>query len=156
MFIFRKFFNQNFVTFGFLKDDPNSADPGHFLDQYNTIFSESVESPKDVEAIGANIENVKTERLEEVLNISYGLSAERAHSVAKNISAYQKLSSKRSLTEKERNFFSSELLGVSFKNAQNALTSGDTQDLNDLLDKAADKNGTSPEQISIILNEVFL
>lgn len=152
----RKFFNENFQAFGFLKDDPASTDPGHFLDKNGNIFSESVESPKDIEAIGANIERVSSERLEELLNINYGLSAERAHSVAKNISAYQKLSSKRSLTEKERNFFSSELLGVSFKNAQNALTSGDTQELNDLLDKAAGKNGTTPEQISIILNEVFL
>ncbi len=152
----RKFFNDNFVTFGFLKDDPNSTDPGHFLDQYDAIFSESSDSIKDVETIGSNMEVVEAERLEDTLNVNYGLSAERARVVAKNISAYQKLSSKRSLTEKERNFFSTELLGVNFKNAQNALTSGNAQDLNDLLEKAAEKNGTSPEQISSILTEIFL
>ena len=47
--------------------------------------------------------------------------------------------------EKERNFFSTELLGVSFKNAQNALISGSEQELNDLLEKAAEKNGKALE-----------
>jgi hypothetical protein len=160
------FFQNQFDTLGFLKQSVDTVADGQggstnifkyeFVNNPGIYFSESSESVKDVEAMGANIEASKLDNLAETLAASYGLSEERANSVAKNISAYQKLSTRRSLTEKEKNFFSSELLGVSFKNAQNALTSGNTQDLNDLLEKAADKNGTSPEQISLILNEVFL
>jgi hypothetical protein len=152
----RKFFNLNFMTYGFLQDDPTSIDPGHYLDKNGNIFSESVQSIKDIESIGANLESLQTDRFEEILYTNFGLSTERAEVVAKNIFAYQKLSSRRSLTEKERNFFSTELLGVSFKDAQNALTSGKSENLNKLLESAALKNGTSPEQISSILNEIFL
>lgn len=162
-----QFFQDQFDSLGFFTQisyqvtDPNTNvttnmfkyefvnDPGNF-------FSQSSDSIKDVETIGANAEASRFENLAETLSTNYGLSEERAEAVAKNISVYQKLSSKRSLTEKERNFFSTELLGVNFKNAQKALTSGNTQDLNDLLEKAAEKNGTSPEQISSILTEIFL
>jgi hypothetical protein len=152
----RKFFNLNFMNFGFLQDDPNSADPGHFLDKNGNIFSESGQTSKDLEGIAARIEGAKTEKLGEILNINYGLSVDRAQSVARNISAYQKLSSRRSLTENEKNYFSHELLGVNYKDAQKALTSGDSNDLNALLEQAAEKNGTSPEQVSSIITEIFL
>lgn len=155
-----QFFQSNFDTFGMLTPpDPLPTDlnnPTYFTDKNSELFSETTDSGKDLELIGANMEEVHADRLGEVLIANYGLSTKRAQAVAKNISAYQKLSSKRALTEKERNFFSTELLGVNFKNAKNALTSGNAQDLNDLLEKAADKNGTSPEQISSILTELFL
>jgi hypothetical protein len=155
-----QFFQANFDTFGNLTPpDPFTTDlndPHYFTDKNGAAFSEASDSIKDVDLIGANIENVRAEKLEEALSATYGLSTERAQVVAKNISAYQKLTSKRSLTEKEKNFFSTEVLGVSFKDAQNALTSGNSEDLNKLLENAALKNGTSPEQVSAILNEIFL
>ncbi|MFI5390514.1 MAG: hypothetical protein ACHQYQ_04060, partial [Bacteriovoracales bacterium] len=162
------FFQGQFDTLGFLKPtaftipDPNVVGGTIAMVKYEVIknpgtyFSQSSDTIKDVEALGANIESSRFENLAENLESNYGLSEERAQAVAKNLSAYQRLSSKRSLTEKERNFFSNEVLGVSFKDAKNALTSGNTEDLNKLLESAALKNGTSPEQVSSILNEIFL
>ena len=61
-----------------------------------------------------------------------------------------------SLARKEQNKFSQDLLGVSYLDAKDALLSGDKKDIDNLLETAADVNETSPEQISAIINELFL
>ena len=159
----RNFFQANFDAFRFLDHQVIVDSKGNPQDNFYwkngaawEQFSEASDASKDLESIGANIERVNTERLEDILNINYGLSAERAQAVAKNISDYQKLSSKRSLTEKESNFFSNELLGVNYKEAQTALSATNSEKLNDLIEKAAVKNATSPEQISAILIDFFI
>jgi len=122
----------------------------------NVAFSEEGAYKKDLESMGAEIEAVRFTDLAERLEANYGLSTERAMNVAKNISAYNKLTTKRALTSREHNFFAKELLGVNYKNARNAFLSGDKKDLDNLLETAAKTNETSPEQISAIINEVFL
>ncbi len=120
------------------------------------LFSEEVTSLKDLETMGAKIEISSIKDLSNKLVADYGLSTDRAEEVAKSLQTYNKLTSKRSLTAQEKNNFSKELLGVDYSKAFNAILSGDQEDLNSLLDKAAEKNGTSPEQVSAIINELFL
>ena len=118
------------------------------------LYSENSTSVKDLELLGANLENHSAQSIEDMLTTEYGLSADRAESVAKNIYAYNKLTSKRSLTKKERNFFSNELLGANYDQVMNSFTSG--EGVEELLEQAADVNGTTPEQVSAIINELFL
>jgi len=118
------------------------------------IFSEADSSIKDLELMGANMEQFQNENLGEILSVNYGLSTERSSKVARLITQYKKLSTKRSLTPTEQNYFSHELLGTNYENAFNSLTSG--ENLDNLLEKAADVNGTTPEAVSTILSEIFL
>jgi len=118
------------------------------------IFSEADSSIKDLELMGANLEEYQNQNLGEALSINYGLSVERSQEVARLITQYKKLSTKRSLTPTEKNYFSHELLGTDYEKALGSLTTG--QDLDGLLEKAADINGTSPEAVSSILSEIFL
>ena len=118
------------------------------------LYAESSQSIKDLEALGANLENETTETLGEKLVTKYGLSTDRADAVAKNIYAYNRLTSKRSLTDREKNFFSNELLGADYDLVVDSFSSGEGVD--ELLEQAADVNGTSPEQVGAIINELFL
>ena len=130
-----------------------------FYDDNSELFSEVETSLKDLESFGARMEDSIAEGLGEKLTDLYGLSAERGKSVAKTIKSFKKLSSKRSLTEREKNNFSKELLGVEYAKAEDAflnLKGGSIESFNNLLDTAADVNGTSPEQVSAIINELFL
>ncbi len=161
-----QFFQNQFDTFGFFTQVPYSVPDGNggtinmfkyeFVNNPGNYFSVSGESSKDLEAMGAKLERINIQSLSERLVSNYGLSEERADSVARHLKAYEKISSKRSLTSKEKDFFSNELLGVNYRDAQNAFTGGNNEELNDLVERAAEKNGTSPEQISDILSEILL
>jgi hypothetical protein len=152
---FFDFIVENLNKFGLLKPQ----DGGHhftYVDKEGNkvIFSENQTSIKDLEAIGAQMEDYGHQELSEKLTAEYGLSVDRAKNVAKSIQAYKKITTKRSLTAKEQDFFSQNLLGVDYKKVSASFTSGEGMD--ELLERAADVNGTSPEQVSAIINEVFL
>ena len=156
------FFQDQFDNFKFLKPvetpNPNTKVNEITSFTYNggTLFSEIGQSSKDLEAMGARIEVNRFKNLAERLEVNYGLSTIRAEYVAKNLSTFNKLSKKRALTINEKNFFSKELLGAKFDVVENAFQSGDKKDLDNLLDAAAEVNETSPEQVSAIINELFL
>jgi len=79
------------------------------------VFSLTASSSKDLESIGAKIEMRSAEDFGQKLVADYGLSEDRAQKVAKTINAYQRITSKRSLTRREQNSYSQELLGVDYK-----------------------------------------
>ncbi len=123
------------------------------------LFAQDAEGGKDLEAVGARIETANVAELSERLVSNFGLSTERAQEVAKLTSGYQKLASKRSLTETEMNKFSQELVGMNYSAAQSAMEKhfqGDSKEYNSLLQKAASKNGVDPEQVSSIMGELLL
>ncbi len=117
-------------------------------------FSLSSSSSKDLESMGAKIENMSAMDLSENLVADYGLSEDRAQKVARTINAYQRITSKRSLTGREQNAYSQELLGVDYKKAEKAIMQGDNFD--QLMEDAAEKNGTSPEQVSAIIRDLII
>ena len=117
-------------------------------------FSLSSSSSKDLESMGAKIENMSAMDLSENLVADYGLSEDRAYKVARTINAYHRITSKRSLTRREQNSYSQELLGVDYKKAEKAIMQGD--DFDQLMEDAALKNGTSPEQVSAIIRDMIL
>ncbi len=82
-----------------------------------------------------------------------GLSAERSLKVAKAANHFRKFSSKRALTNEDTNAYVSELIGVDLKAIESAL---EADDMKSILEKAAVKNGTSPEKMAKILAKNFL
>jgi hypothetical protein len=123
------------------------------------VFEEGNSDKKDLEKIAAEMEGAEVSEVAENLVAKFGLSEERAGEVAKLQNAYSKISSKRSLTKKDQDTLTKELLGTDFASAQNALEghlSGDSDKMDELLDKAAEINGTTPEHMTEILGDVLL
>jgi hypothetical protein len=115
------------------------------------LFSEIAAAKKDLEAMGASIEESNTQTLAEIYSANFGLSEVRAFEVAKLSKTYAKI--KRSLTATEKDVFSNKLLGMGYKEVNHALLNGSGYD--ELLDRAADLNGISPEAVNVILKEML-
>ena len=152
-----EFFSFNFSMYGYLKLDINDHTykyengDGVWVD-----FSEGSTASKDLELMGSKIEDGNAEEMGENLSNKYGLSVDRGQEVAKTMAAYNKLVSKRALTSREENQFSNSLLGVNYNTAKDGLTGGDQEDFDSLMERAAKVNGTTPEQVGAIVNEMFL
>lgn len=151
------FFEKNFEKFGFVHYE---ASEDHFIyenkDGEWNLLSESATAVKDLELIGSKVEDQKANIIGEDLAAQFGLSEERAYHVAKTMAAYNRLISKRALTAREKNQFSKTLLGVDYKVAEDSIMSGDEYEYNALMEKAAEFNETTPEQVSAIIKEFIL
>lgn len=131
---------------------------GYFnTDQY--YFSEAGSLPKDLEKIGSQIEEYNLEGLQDNLIENFGLSENRAVHVSKMVNAFKKISTKRSLTTKEMDNFSQDILGVTYEEAISALQkkyAGESEDLEELMERAAELNETTPEAIEEIVESYLL
>jgi hypothetical protein len=112
-------------------------------------------SVKDLERMGANMEAVETDELRERLAAEFGLSETRATEIARISSNLKKIGNKRSLTPRELNKASKELLGIDYHEGMTAINEGG-ETLDNLLKVAAKKNGTSPEAVQEILQDYLL
>ncbi len=124
----------------------------NYRDANGNIFETDSVSNKDLEKIGNFTDKIKKEKISEELIANYGLSVERSAEVANLLSDYTRITQKRSLTEKEQDYFSKKVLGVGFKDADSVIKGGNTEDLGNLIQKAAELNGTTPEQ----MQEIFV
>jgi len=92
------------------------------------------------------------------LTAKFGLSEERALQVAKLNTSWTKLSKSRALTDADAEAFSKELTGVSItamNNAMKAMKEGSASEMNAVLEKAAEVNGTTTENMSEIMSALF-
>jgi len=157
-FAFIDLVRRGFRKFTFLRYEP-AADEFTFFN-HNTlrseIFSENTTALKDLELMGAKVEDYNADLLGEKLSAEYGLSEERGQVIAKTVSAYNKLISKRALTPSEQDQFSNALLGVDYKTAERGVTSGDADEFDSLMERAAETNGTSPEAMTAIIKDMVL
>ncbi|MBG07922.1 MAG: hypothetical protein CME68_04140 [Halobacteriovoraceae bacterium] len=117
----------------------------------NYYFSENGAAKKDLEALGASIESVEIEDIKDNL-YNYGFSSERAEKLSRLLSSYRKIQNKRGLNERERDYFTNEVLGISFKEASEALVD---DGLDSLIEKASEKNETDPEAIKELIEEIM-
>ena len=123
------------------------------------VFEEGNSDKKDLEKIAAEMEGQEVSEVAENLVAKFGLSEERAQTVAKLQNAYTKISLKRSLTQKDQDTLTKQLVGTDYASAQSALEdhlSGDSAKMDELLEKAAEINGTTPEHMTEILGDVLL
>jgi len=157
-YAFINLIEHGFNKFTFLRYEP-AADEFTFFN-HNTlrseIFSENITALKDLELMGARVEDHNANLLGEKLAAEYGLSEERGQVVAKTVSAYNKLITKRALTPSEQDQFSNTLLGVDYKTAKRGVMSGDADEFDSLMERAAETNGTSPEAMTAIIKDMIL
>lgn len=123
------------------------------------IFEKGNSQSKDLEKIASNIEGKDASELALEIESKYGLTSERSQKVATLQLAYNKLKSKRALSAKDQDIFTKNLVGVDFQTAQKALKNhiqGDSTDMENVLEKAAELNQTSPEHMVEILGDLLL
>ena len=122
------------------------------------VFEQTTDSGKDLEAAAAMIEEKEVENMVTKLVAEYRFSSDRAFEVARLTTSFRNLSSKRDLSNREKDMFVRELIGVSYSQGKEALEAsfeGNTGDLEAVLENAATLNGTNPKAISEILNTVL-
>ena len=94
-----------------------------------------------------------------LLNFDYGLSEKRSESVAKLVVNWKKVSNNRAMTSADADAFTEKLIGVNINEATKAYKSsleGDETSLTSLIEKAADVNETSPENMKELFNNLVL
>lgn len=122
------------------------------------IFQQGGTFMKDLELLGALVEKQEVNALGEALAADYGLSESRGIEVARVLKDMNELQTKRSLTNTDKSAFSNEILGVDFPALEKAIkdkNEGKTEPLDALLQKAADTNETSPENMRSIFNKLL-
>ncbi|MBF0312183.1 MAG: hypothetical protein HQK52_02135 [Oligoflexia bacterium] len=125
---------------------------------YDIHFEETAASAKDLEKVGAFIQEKKNVAMGEKIAAEFGLSEDRGIQIAKLASQWGALKKKRTLTSADAHAFSKQVIGVDLETATKAFKKsleGDKTDLNALFDKAAEVNNTTPERINKIFNELL-
>ena len=122
-------------------------------------FDETKRFGKDLEFIGAKIENQSVRMIAEEVVFNFGLDEQRAMEVAKLTSSFKKLKNKRALSKREKDLYVKKVLGISYDAGKKALEKhiqGNSKDLELLIKKSAKINNTSPEHISDLIGEYLL
>lgn len=123
------------------------------------LLSEVSMTNKDTIKRQAVVEQYLVVEMAKQVKGKFGLSAERSLQVAKAANHFRKYATKRALTEEDTNAYASEIVGVSFKQVEKAFDAslkGDLSKMNNIMEKAAEKNGVSPEQMSQIVSKILL
>ncbi len=134
-----------------------SFDEDRLIEKYP--FSLSATSVKDLEKIGARVDDKKREKLEGMLVERFGLSEDRAGEISGTVYSLNRIKQKRSLTPRELNIMSHKILGFDYGRGKKALAKhiqGDGKELEELLRLAAEKNETTPEHVRELLGEFLL
>lgn len=132
------------LLFGYAYDYLDYADsinPGQY-------FEEDQINPKDLEKIGAIIEHKQREDIKKVLMAKYGLSVERSEHISSLYHHFKKLQKRRKLNFNELNYLSKGILGVDYHKIL-------TESEEDLVQKAAKINDTSPEVIRDVVDSLL-
>ncbi|MBF0361234.1 MAG: hypothetical protein HQK49_09495 [Oligoflexia bacterium] len=123
----------------------------------NMTFEETSAAIKDLEKYGAELENLKMAYVAENLSAQFGLSEERAMVVAKLYNQWNLISKKRAISSSDLNEFSKQLTGLSYDKIRSAYSEsreGNKMEMDAVFKKAAEKNGTTPEAIGRIINDL--
>ena len=153
------FLFQNYVSENSYGDFTGSIWNDELSSSQTMTFSEDKGKAKDLEKLGAVKEAFATKKVKEVLNFDYGLSEKRSESVAKLVVNWSKVSNNRAMTSADADAFTKKLIGVNINDATEAYKAsleGDSTSLDSLIEKAADVNETSPENMKDLFNNLVL
>lgn len=123
------------------------------------LLSETSTTNKDTLKRAAVTEQYLVVEMAKQVKGKFGLSAERSLKVAKAANHFRKYSSTRALTAEDTNAYASEIIGADFKSLERAYENtmkGNLSDLNSIIEKAAEKNGVSPEKMGQIVTQLFI
>lgn len=122
------------------------------------VFEEASMGSKDLEKRAAAAERYFVGQVANQIKGRFGLSAERSLQIAKVSNLWNKFATSRSVTDADADAYSQALIGVNLKDVERAVKDsmeGRPAALNGLLETAAQVNGTSPENVSRIMNQIF-
>jgi hypothetical protein len=128
-------------------------------DEVEMTFSEVQGTAKDLEKVAAFKETYKMKKMQDLLTYDFGLSEKRSEGVAKLVLNWKKVSKGRAMSNADADAFSKSLIGVNINEAVEAFkksAEGDAASLEVLINKAAKVNGTSPENMKGLLNNLLL
>lgn len=123
------------------------------------LMSETSLTNKDTLKRAAVVEQYLVTEMAKQVKGKFGLSAERSLKIAKAANHFRKYSSKRALTAEDTNAYSVEIIGADMNSIESAVEQsrkGDVSGLKSVMEKAAEKNGTSPESMTKIVTELFI
>lgn len=123
------------------------------------LFSEASVTNKDTLKKAAVVEQYLVVEMAKQVKGKFGLSAERSLQVAKAANHFRKQVSARALTAEDTQAYAEEIVGSNFNAIGKAFESsmkGDVSSLNSIMEKAAQKNGTTPEKMTEIVTKLFI
>ena len=121
---------------------------------FNVTFEETSASPKDLEALYAEQEDMVIGETASNVRVAFSLNEERSVDVARLMTQLKKFNNK-SMTPTELNMFSKELLNVSYNEIKAAALSPHSQTTEELLERAARANEISTEHAKAIIENLF-
>lgn len=138
--------------------DLTSVGANQYRDYYTGVtFEETSASSKDLQKVAALKQELSVQKSAKSLKAQFGLSDERSREVAR-LAVQLAGSDKKSMTDKDYDGFSKELLGTSigkFQAAMKAAKEGNAASMNSIIDTAAQVNGVGPEHMNQIMTGLF-
>jgi hypothetical protein len=123
------------------------------------ILSETSLTNKDTLKRAAVVEQYVVLEMAKQVKGKFGLSADRSLKIAKAANHFRKFATSRALTADDTNAYAEEIIGVDFKSIEQAFDNtrrGNLSDLGSIMEKAAEKNGVSPEKMTEIVTQLFI
>tara|TARA_Y100001954_G_C15817193_1_gene608175 strand:- start:1344 stop:2246 length:903 start_codon:yes stop_codon:yes gene_type:complete len=160
--------NGNYKYFGLGSNDVTSNGDGTYTGDIYSVdagkrvemtFSEVQGTAKDLEKVAAFKETYKMKKMQDLLTYDFGLSEKRSENVAKLVLNWKRISKNRAMSNADADAFSNSLIGVNINEATQAFKKsleGDKASFERLIEKAAEVNGTSPENMKNLLDGLLL
>ncbi len=123
------------------------------------LLSETSLTNKDTLKRAAAVEQHIVIEMAKQVKGKFGLSAERSLKVAKAANHFRKYATTRALTAEDTNAYATEIIGSNFSDitkAYEAGAKGDLTEFQSVMERAAEKNETSPEKMALIVTRFFL
>ena len=130
----------------------------YYYDGGGFTFAESNSQSKDLDAIANSVETANHAAVANSIVAKFGLTEDRAETLANLAVQYSTLENSRRLTGADKEVFAKKALNVSFgdlESAYKASAQGNSAQYNTLIGKAADFNGMSPEKARTLMDMYF-
>ena len=127
-------------------------------DILNMTFEEVMPEPKDLEKVGQILEDIELKRVSNKLVMDYGLSEERSYELAFLAYNWNKMSENRKMTNQDADIFALKAIGSDMKSIIDSVRSnyeGNSETYDQLIEKAGEVNGISPEHMDSIIIDLL-
>jgi hypothetical protein len=130
----------------------------YYYDGGGFTFAEANTQNKDLDAIANSVETANNAEVANSIVSKFGLSEDRAETLANLAVNYARLENSRRLTGADKEVFAKKALNVSYgdlESAYRASAQGNATQYNTLIGQAAQFNGMSPEKARTLMDTYF-
>ena len=131
---------------------------GYYQDVYGNLYEKTTEVSKDLEKVGAVLSKARAKNIGEQLSANYGLSETRGIELGQMLVEYKDLKKTRALTAADDDRFSQMAFGTKVSEmakAYDKYNQGDATSMDSLIQTAAQTNGTTPEHVRGLFQDVL-